>query len=99
MGTFGTFSTISPLANVIVVPIIPLLMAGAFFCAVGGIILAPLGQLMAVPFQLVTDFVLNIVHVLATVPGASISVSWMVLALGSAVVIGWTWKVRGPSHA
>lgn len=68
---FGRLSVISVLANMLVVPTVPFIMAASFLAGVTSMVATGLAGWFAVPTLFVMTYVVDLVRILSTVPGAS----------------------------
>jgi competence protein ComEC len=71
--SFGTFSVIAPLANLLVMPLIPLAMLLAVIAGLAGMLVPALAGWLAWPTVMLLDLILQLVHQLAQVPWAQIT--------------------------
>jgi competence protein ComEC len=71
---FGRFSLIAPLANLLVAPLVPFAMLFGFLSVTASFLWFPAGQLLSYAAWGVLQAMLSIIHALASVPLASISV-------------------------
>lgn len=71
---FGTFSLVSLLANIFILPLIPLSMLLVFLVVISGIIYEPISYIFAWIVYIPLHYMLNLIHILAQFPWASISV-------------------------
>lgn len=88
--TFGQLSIISLIANVLVVPLVPLAMLLSAIAGTAGAFIPQFGGWFALPARLLLTYMLDIVHLLASLPSVlihrSISLKYM-LGLYSIVVL------------
>jgi competence protein ComEC len=81
MLTFSQLSLVALLANMLIVPLVPAGMLLAALAATAGALLPALAGWIALPARLVLTFMLDVVHMLASIPSvlvhASINVGYM----------------------
>jgi len=68
MAVFGQMSLIGLLANLLVVPLIPAAMLFSARAAVGGVLAPALGGWLAWPANLLLTYILDLVHILSSIP-------------------------------
>lgn len=93
---FGKLSVIAPLANVIVVPVLPFILISGLGVSLISLIYIPLAKFLFLPVWLLISYVVKIVELLVSVPGAyfevvDFSLLFLVVSYG---VIGY-WVVYG----
>ncbi len=69
MAMFGQLSLVGLLTNVLIVPLIPFAMLLSAVAAAAGMWLAPLAGWLAWPANLLLTYILDIVHLFASIPG------------------------------
>ena len=80
--SFGTYSSYALLANMLVLPLIPIAMALTFAAGVAGVaVSASISQVIGLPAGLVMDYMLKVIHWVASLPGAQGEVGFSQLAL------------------
>ena len=85
--TFGTASLIAPFANLLVVPAIPWLMLGGFVATLASFAASGLAAVVALPVQVVTDGVLELVARLGQFSFASMNLGpWRLWFVGGTTV-------------
>lgn len=90
VSVFGTASLVAPLANVLVLSAIPLAMFLGGVAAAFGVIAPGLGAILALPAQLILDYIASVILFFGTLPFAlrELSVSTLLLAAGAAIFVG-----------
>jgi ComEC/Rec2-related protein len=73
--TFNQLSIVALLANVLVVPLVPLAMLLATVAGIAGAWLTPIAGWFAWPARILLTYMLDLVHLLANIPSASIKVA------------------------
>lgn len=83
MATFGQFSLVALVANVLVVPLVPLAMLLGSIAMVAGAWLPAIAGWFAWPAKELLSYMLDIVHLLASLPFATkqLSVNWAGMAV------------------
>jgi competence protein ComEC len=106
---FGAVPLISPLSNVLVAPLIPMAMLTGSLGLLVAFVMPPLALIAGLPASLLLDAIIRAAHLLALIPGASMTVpafpSWLMalyyILLTVAVVIlkkRSTSDTAAPSH-
>jgi competence protein ComEC len=72
MMIFGQVSLLALLANVLVVPLVPYAMLLCTFAAMAGMWLAPVAGWIAWPAKILLTYMLDIVHMLASIPSVAV---------------------------
>lgn len=100
---FGTMSNYALLANMLVLPLIPLAMLLTFFAGITGVALGTgLAAIAGWPGSIVMEYMLHVIHWVATMPGAQAEVAYGSLALiGSycAIIAASIYMWRKTSHS
>lgn len=93
---FHSFSLISVLANILILPFIPAAMALGFLSGVGGMILAPLGQILGYVVWAITKFQIGVVENLAAFQHASVTwnLSLPIMAIIYLALFIGLWKIK-----
>ena len=94
---FKVFSLVSIVGSMFLLPLIPFCFGGSFLAVVLGIIYMPLGALVAIPVQLIMEFVIWIIESMSKIPFASLygnqlyMIVFMVFVYGILIfmVSGW----------
>ena len=68
MLTFGQLSLIGLVANVLIVPLVPLAMLLSAVAAGAGMLIAPFAGWLAWPARLLLTYILDLIHLLSTIP-------------------------------
>lgn len=87
MSSFGTVSLVSPLANILLLPAVPFAFGWGVLATVAGLVVLPLGQLLATLSWPFLHWMLAVVHFCARLPGATMEVG----AWSSSIL--WIWYV------
>ncbi len=91
MLSFGQLSLVALAANVLVVPLIPAAMLFSAVAMVAGSLVPQMAGWLAWPAQILLTYMLDIVHLIASVPSAlthpSISLASMVLLYGAIMLV------------
>lgn len=105
MYIFGEVSLVSLFANVLVVPLVPLAMLLSLAAGLGGMLAPSLAGWLAWPAKLLLTYMLDVVHLFASVPHAladrRLLLSQLLVVYG--LIIGLTWilwrKMRSKNAA
>lgn len=79
MYIFGRISLIGLLANVVIVPLVPLAMSLTLLAGLAGMFLSQSGW-MGLPGSVLLNYMLDVTHILANVPGAAVAQSLSLLS-------------------
>ncbi|MDP3975329.1 MAG: ComEC/Rec2 family competence protein, partial [bacterium] len=94
---FNNLSVISPISNLLISgPFIPLTMLFGFLGTLTSYVFLPLAKLVAFPAYLLLEYIVNITHLTASIPYASVEVSWFSnsLLLGYFIILATMLKYR-----
>lgn len=75
LSVFGQLSLVSVLANALIVPLVPLAMLLAAFAAAAGALIPFLAGWIAWPAKLLLTYMLDVIHLLASLPYSSVVVN------------------------
>jgi competence protein ComEC len=93
---FGQLSVVSPLANLFILPAQAGIIAWGILATLSGMVIQPLGQLLAWLAWLFLNYTIDRVRFFSTLPSASVEVSAPVIAILAiyALIFGLTWLAR-----
>jgi competence protein ComEC len=93
---FGQLSIVSPLANLFILPAQAGIIAWGILATLTGMVIQPLGQLLAWLAWLFLNYTIDRVRFFSTLPSASVEVSAPVIAILAiyAIIFGLTWLTR-----
>lgn len=92
----GTFSVVALPVNILVLVVIPLAMLLSFIAAVFGVFIPALSIFVGVPAYALLSYVLNVVHVAASLPFAAVTIepfSVWIMILSYTILFAWLWWV------
>lgn len=94
---FKQVSLIGLFSNVLIVPLVPLAMLLSLVAGIAGMVTPLLAGLVAWPAKILLTYMLDLAHVLASIPrillARTLSLSAMVFIYGAVVVISWVlWR-------
>lgn len=90
---FGRLSTISVIANILVVPLTPLAMLLSLLAGLAGMANFMFGRLVALPAQIILDYMLTISRLLARVPYANIEVHISTMQMIGLTILILSWVI------
>ena len=96
--TFNQLSLVALLANTLVVPLVPVAMLLAVVAAIAGAWLTPIAGWFALPGNILLTYMLDIVHLLASIPSvlikASLSYQYMIILYGLILLVIFSMRRR-----
>lgn len=81
MMTFGQLSLIAIVANLLIVPLVPLAMLLSAAAAAAGALAAPVAGWFALPARLLLTYMLDVVHILSSIPSVFLYLTITPLAM------------------
>ena len=93
---FKNLSLVSVVANVLVLPFVPAAMLLGFLSGLAGIIFVPLGRLVGFAAWAITAYQIKIIEFFASLPFASVAVSftWVALIIIYPILFFGLWRMR-----
>ncbi len=81
---FGQIPLLSPLTNILIVPFLPIVTIGGFLFSFLGIILQPLGQVLAWPAWFILAYILKVIDIFSKIPLATLTLKnvsgfWLIM--------------------